>query len=339
MSILLATVLLCVAPTAAWCDLGAYSQDFEGLAQADPSALANDGWTVYNNVFHADGWYWYGYGPYPAPNGGEQWSAIAAGEGGPDQGAQQLSVYSDYWFWGHGEGHRVEVNVFQEQTIGIANVDETWLFEFDAKRGNIDGVTTARAFIKTLDPANNYALTNFISIDMTDVPVTWGSYLLSIVIDPSLDGQILQFGFMNTTTYWNGSGIFYDNINLRPATKQCHQVSADVGSELGTVEVCSKSEADDLAAGEQGNVCVDANQDEMSCGGACTDGNCGCIVENFWTPRNNYHFKKVCSSAPVTGCPGDKGYVCDFASVTYTCPCVCRAPGDPGGSSDPGCLP
>ena len=46
--------LLCLAPTAAFCDLAPYSQDFEGLDQADPAALSNDGWLIFANVFGPD---------------------------------------------------------------------------------------------------------------------------------------------------------------------------------------------------------------------------------------------------------------------------------------------
>jgi hypothetical protein len=337
--LILATAFLCIAPTASWADLAPYSQDFEDLDQAASDALAGDGWKVFGNVFGPDWSYWYGYGPFPAPNGGPGFSGIDIGQGGPDQGDQQLVVYSDYNNSLHGIGAFIEANVFQEQTIGAADIGSTWVFEFDSKRGNIAGGTTAKAFFKTLDPSNNFALTNFISIDMTDVPVTWGTYLLTIVIDPSLENQILQFGFLNTATYYEGSGIFYDNVSFREATRQCHQVSAVVPSELGTVEVCSKSEADDLAAGETESVCVEKNQDEAQCGGVCSGDACQCIVENFWSPRNNYNFRKVCSKAPVMGCAGDVGYVCDYSSVTYTCPCVCRTAGDPGGYNEPGCLP
>jgi hypothetical protein len=58
-------------------------------------------------------------------------------------------------------------------------------------------------------------LTNFITIDMTGIPAAWDSYVLSIFIDPSLEGQILQFGFLNTATYYEPSGILYDNVNFR----------------------------------------------------------------------------------------------------------------------------
>jgi hypothetical protein len=183
------------------------------LDQADPGALANDGWLVFGNVFDPGGGYLYGYGPFPAPNGGEAFCAIAAGEGGPEQGAQQLSVYSDYANADHGNGNLIEANVFQEQIVAAEDVGTTWKFEFQAKRGNIEGQTTALAFIKTLNP-DDFSLSNFITVDMTNIPDTWGGYSLSIEIDDTLPGHIFQIGFASTATNYEGSGIFYDNINL-----------------------------------------------------------------------------------------------------------------------------
>ena len=212
--LILVVLLLSLAATASWADLEPYSQDFEGLVQADPSALANDGWLVFGNVFGPDWSYWYGYGPFPAPNGGPAFSAVAAGEGAAAQGAQQLSVYSDYNNALHGVGAYIEANVFQEQTVGAGDIGTTWRFEFDAKRGNIEGGTTARAFFKTINPAAGYALTNFIWIDLTNVPDEWDTYALGIFIDPSLEGQLLQFGFLSTATNYQGSGVFYDNLRF-----------------------------------------------------------------------------------------------------------------------------
>ena len=189
-----------------------YSQDFEGLVQGDTGALAADGWLVFANVFSAGGAYLYGYGTFPAPNDGAAFCAIANGQGGSEQGVQQLVVFSDYNNPDHGVGNLIEANVFQEQVVSAGNVGETWTFEFQAKRGNIEGTTTALAFIKTLDPASGYAMTNFITVDMTTIPESWGGYSASIAIDSSLVGQILQFGFASTTTGYQGSGIFYDNI-------------------------------------------------------------------------------------------------------------------------------
>ena len=191
-----------------------YSQDFEGLDQTNVAALGDDGWLVFANVFGPDWAYWYGYGVFPAPNDGAAFSAIVIGEGGAMQGDQQMVAFSDYNNVDHGNGAYIEANVFQEWVIGPGDVTETWIFEFDAKLGNLEGQTTALAFIKTLDPANGYATTNFITADMTSIPNTWGSYALSLLIDPTLDGQLIQIGFSSTATNYEGSGVFYDNVEF-----------------------------------------------------------------------------------------------------------------------------
>jgi hypothetical protein len=210
----IAAVMICLLPFAATAQLAYYSQDFEGLVQADTGALAGDGWLVFGNVFDSGGGYLYGYGPYAAPNDGAAFCAIAVGEGGAAQGAQQLSVYNDYNSAEHNNGNLVESNVFQERTIGGGAVGTTWYFQFDAKMGNLVAPSTALAFIKTLDPNAGYATTNFITVDMTSIPTTWGTYQIAIFIDAGLAGQILQFGFQNTATNYNPSGVFYDNIDF-----------------------------------------------------------------------------------------------------------------------------
>ena len=160
---------LLLAPSVSRADLANYSQDFESLVQTNPAALNADGWLVFGNVFSPDhSAYYYGYGPFPAPNGGAAFCGIDLGQGGPGQGAQQLVVYNDYNSGEHPSGNLVEANVFQQQTIGAADVGSTWIFRFDAKRGNIVPPTQALAFIKTLDPNNGYATTSFITTDMTD---------------------------------------------------------------------------------------------------------------------------------------------------------------------------
>ena len=88
-------------------------------------------------------------------------------------------------------------------------------FSFDAKRGNINdpsGNSTANAFLKTLDPDNNFALIDFEEVDTTNLPVEWMRYSVSLEIRADLEGKIFQFGYSATATNDEPSGVFYDNI-------------------------------------------------------------------------------------------------------------------------------
>jgi hypothetical protein len=201
--------------SASWADLADYSQDFEGLDSTSPTALSDDGWLVFGNVFNSSGGYLYGYGPNPAPNGDEAFSNVAVGQGGTGQGAQQMNVFNDYNNADHGSTTNViEANVFQEQNIAAADIGSTWTFSFDAALGNIADRSTALAFIKTLDPSNGYATTTFLTVDMTSIPSTWNPYSIEILITEGLSGQIMQFGFLNTASDYEPSGIFYDNVSF-----------------------------------------------------------------------------------------------------------------------------
>lgn len=220
----LAVAFALVAPLTSHAALSAYSQDFESLAPATQGgsndALSNDGWFAFGTVFTAGGSF--GYGPFAAPNGSQHFSGIAGGlfaQGGPQQGAQQLVVYSDYANnSAHGSGQLVRSAVFQQQIVGAADVGTTWTFNFDAKLDSYLGLaspSTALAFIQTLDPNNGFQVTGQSSVDMSTVPATWGTYSLALTITAGA-GQILQFGFNNTATNFANSAVAYDNISLSP---------------------------------------------------------------------------------------------------------------------------
>jgi hypothetical protein len=187
---------------------------------------------VFGRVVDGSGALKFDYGPFPAPNSAapttsDAFSAVATGEGGPDQGTQQLLVYNDYNCCdppnqGHFNGtDRVTSLVFQEpftlgDQISEDEVGKTFEFSFDARRGNINdptGSSTALAFIQTLDPNADLAQTNFISVDMTNLPAgDWDRYSISLAIDAGLVGQLLEFGFSSTASSFEPSGVFYDNV-------------------------------------------------------------------------------------------------------------------------------
>lgn len=196
-----------------------YSQDFEGLNQLSPSALSGDGWLYFANVFAPPSTFLYNYGPGGAPNGGAAFSGIDSGQGGAEQGLQQLVVYSDYNNGDHNNGNLIEANVFRERTIVAGDAGRTLTFAFDAKKGNITGATTAIAFIKVLKQSDlSYATLAFPTVNTTNLPTTWGGYSVTVDITPAMVGELIQFGFSSTATNYEPSGVFYDNIVVSTLT-------------------------------------------------------------------------------------------------------------------------
>jgi len=200
-----------------------FEQSFETLDASSANALGDDGWVFFGNVFDSGGDFKFGFGPQPAPNATFDpanifISAVVTGQGGPTQGDQQLSIFSDYNCCQPGEGHfgtdMVEVNVFQEiNPIPAEFIGQTITFSFDAKAGDIGGDTTAAGYVQTLDPDDGFARTNLETVDTTNLPDTWGRLSVSLDLsDPLLEGQILQFGFQNTASDFDPSNVFYDNV-------------------------------------------------------------------------------------------------------------------------------
>ncbi len=214
-------VAICVSlPSDCRADLTAYSENFEGLDPNDPDALSNTGWLVFGNVFDSGGGFLYGYGPNGAPNGTGAFSAVATGEGGASQGANVLNTFNDYNNTDHTNfpTRIIESNIFREQTIGTANLGQTWRITFDNKASTNFGPappSTAFAFFKVLDSVGgSFALIGFESFETTNIPDTWGGGSIDILIDQSWDGQLFQLGFLNTSSNFSPTGVFYDNINF-----------------------------------------------------------------------------------------------------------------------------
>jgi beta-glucanase (GH16 family) len=214
-----------------------YEQDFEALSQADPAALANDGFVFFADVWMGEvgsGEFQYQYGPGPAPNGGEGFSAVAGGEGGPEQGTQYLNIYSDYANQDHGNGLTINTSVLQElrdlrNRLTAADIPSCWTFTFDYKSPFANGIAnpasnaTANVFFVTLDPDAGFISTNDIRFDTTGASNTdWASGSISIDLsDTQLIGQLLQVGFNTTATNFEDSGVFYDNLELTSRPGGC----------------------------------------------------------------------------------------------------------------------
>lgn len=198
-----------------------YAQDFEGLSTADGAALSDDGWKVGANVFNSGGGFLYNYFTFPAPNGGPSFSAVATDN--PAAGTQSMAVYSDYNNGDHAVGNIINALVFQEMTVDAADLDKTYTFSFLAGPASytnevadpIGPNASSLAFIKTIDPLNNFATT---AIDTVDTTVLTGPVALSvsIILDSNVvsAGQVLQFGFESSSSNYEATGRHYDNINF-----------------------------------------------------------------------------------------------------------------------------
>lgn len=237
LSTLAAAALALAAPLAAQAALSPYSQNFESLSTG--SATVGDGWLFFGFRLSPS---YYQYGPFPAPQNTGAVSGIASGQGGSAQGTQQLVVFSDYKNADHAAGNFIDILVFQERNLSASDTGE-WKFQFDAKKGSLEKSSTAFAFVKVLNPAAGYSATKNVEIAMTGAPTDWNTYSMSLTLDPSLAGQILQFGFANRATSYDGSSVYYDNISFATAPVPEPSTYALMFAGLGLVGVVARRRA------------------------------------------------------------------------------------------------
>jgi hypothetical protein len=207
-----------------------FAETFDSMTVSSPTALSDspsdlwgDGWLSFAEVFDGGENLVQAYPPAAAdgrpeggtPNGGDGFAALVTMQGGEPQGVNQLSIFSDYGNRPQQEaGNRVEANTYRERSITMGDVGKTITFSFDAKRNpdSIEGASTANAFIKTLDPTDDFATTNNITEDTTSISTDWTRYEIELALTQELVGQLLQFGFVGKATNDEASAIFYDNV-------------------------------------------------------------------------------------------------------------------------------
>ncbi|BAM03137.1 PEP-CTERM sorting domain-containing protein [Phycisphaera mikurensis] len=219
--VLLTAVALAAAPASA--QLADYSQDFEALDRTNPDALANDGFKIFGAGINPDGSTSYTFGVFGAPNNitSPDISVISdsASGGNPPAGDQGLVYFSAYGNGSHNDpndNRDLRLSLFQEQIIGAADIGNTvsfsWLAQGNSSPPTGDAFT--EAFLITLDPNNGFAATNDLAVDTTNTPAAAPvSGMLTLdLTDAALQGQILQFGFRNTSSDFEGSAVDYDNI-------------------------------------------------------------------------------------------------------------------------------
>ena len=196
-----------------------FSDDFESYTLhpgGDVGRIGDlgGGWLVFVNVWDdypaCSAGPIYNYGVFPAPNSDAAISGIVIGSDG-----QALNMFSDYANGDHANEKCIETNVFQETTLSGADAGSyEFSFDTEAPAALGDGVNTY-GFVKLLDPNNGYATVLFETVST----VSAGSKSISVDLDASADGMILQWGFANTASKYEASGRFYDNVTFAfPAT-------------------------------------------------------------------------------------------------------------------------
>lgn len=215
-----------LVPVQASAALTSYVQDFESLDRTSPSALADDGWLLFAAGINGSGTFTnFGAGPFPAPNNiaAPSVSVISdvASGGAPPAGNQGLVFFSDYGSGLHSDAadpRDLVLSLFQERVIAAADIGSTvtfsWLADGNAAPPTGDAIT--EAFLLTLDPTAGFAATNNLAFDTTmtaDGALAANSLTLALS-DPSLVDQILQFGFRNTASDFEGSAVDYDNVSF-----------------------------------------------------------------------------------------------------------------------------
>lgn len=201
-----------------------YSQDFEGLDATDPNALANDGWQFFAAGINPNGSTSFTFGPIGAPNNSANpnVSLISTSDGGePPAGNQGLLFLTDNnspLINDPADDRVLELSVFQQQTISAADIGTSVIFSFlvDGNAFPPTGNAAAEAFLITLDPNAGFSRTNDLTFDTTSI-ADGANLAASITLDltdSALEGQILQFGFRNRASDFEGSAVDYDNVTF-----------------------------------------------------------------------------------------------------------------------------
>ena len=185
-----------------------FSDDFESYVTPPDGNAIGGGWTAFANVFTgfpACAPYLYNYGPFLTPNSNTAFSNIAVGSTG-----QALNVFSNYDDDQHANGNCIETSVFQE-LVFIAADAGSYTFEFDTEApAPLGADVSTYGFIKLLDPNNNFNPDVFETVSTE----TAGSKSITVALDATADGKILQWGFSTVASNYLPSGRFYDNVSF-----------------------------------------------------------------------------------------------------------------------------
>ena len=187
--------------------LASYSENFESLNAISSTALSDAGFVIYENSYNDQGLTTLvnSAGTNLARNDYRGFAQVVI-----EQSNQQLKVFSNYLNRDQSTKY-IDALTLQQQTIGADDLGSTWTFSFDAKQGDITGTSSASAWIRTIDGGSTLGENR---LNTTSLGLNWGSYAVSLYIDPLWNGMTLEFGVNSAATDYTMSGVYYDNLSL-----------------------------------------------------------------------------------------------------------------------------
>jgi len=194
--------MVVLSATTATAQLSNFLQDFEGLDRTDPNVLVADGF-----VFFASS-----TGGTPAFPDFTFFSETGVQN---NIESPNITVVSDVPSGGDPPAGNQGLVFFTDTASGLFLDSTTVTFDFLAEQNAFPptGDALVEGFLLTLDPNNGFALTNEDAVDITATPDSPTGFQLSLELtDPALVGQTLQFGFRNSASDLEGSGIDLDNL-------------------------------------------------------------------------------------------------------------------------------
>lgn len=188
-----------------------FTDDFESYVSPPDGNAIGGGWWAFANVFEgfpACDPFLYNYGqPFLTPNSNSAFSNITQGSTG-----QALNVFSNYDDDQHANGNCIETSVFQERVFTAADVGSyTFRFRAEVPGPLGEGVITF-GFIKLLNPNTGYSLDLFEQVST----ISGGNKTITVDLDATADGKILQWGFSTVASNYLASGRLYDNVAFTP---------------------------------------------------------------------------------------------------------------------------
>ncbi len=210
-----ATCLLAIA-SVSQAAITPFADNFEsyGTAGVPSVTLFNPPWPGFSDNCGFPG----GYSFDPSTTGGVNGAQMTAlAYDGVDN--QYLNFFANYenapCHTGVGPNSQEEIFVYREMVYDgtdTANSD-TWVFTFDYREADVPpgGATEVYAYIRVFDGASNILFETTLD---TSGPTDWETGRLAVTLDPIWVNGVIQVGIANLTGNYEGSGVFYDNMNF-----------------------------------------------------------------------------------------------------------------------------